>query len=127
MWISEKLAAGAASPSVELGLTTLGGVQSAVLTRSELRDLPVFAPSGYAWLPRAGETVLILHNGEDTPVIAGSEQGTAPQGMQAGEVFLFSHGGASLFLRNDGTLCLRGNVTVEGNLTVTGKVEEVGA
>ena len=46
--------------------------------------------------------------------------------MEPGELFLYSAGGASLHLKNDGSIAVTGNVSVEGSLEVKGNVRLTG-
>ena len=74
--------------------------------------MPLFVPGGYAWRPRAGETVLVIKAG-DAVCVTGTESG-AETDLAAGEVKIFSAGGASILLKNDGTVEISGTLTVNG-------------
>ena len=62
-------------------------------------------------------------------MIAASTADSAPKEMSEGELFLYSCGKASIYLRKDGGIAIKGNCTAEGdwdaegNLTLTGRVE----
>jgi len=106
----------------DLGVTSIAGGSAGVMTRGEVRALPVFGPGGYVWQPASGETVLVIKGGtggEET-CVAGAQQGSAPPGMQPGEVYLFAPGGASVYLKRDGSLCLSGNINLTGNVSISG-------
>ena len=115
----------------DLGVATIGGEQVAVMARGEVREVPVFGPGGYIWLPRAGETVLLLQGGpgKEENCVAGTQQSKAPAGMESGEIYLFSKGG-SLYLKNNGELLISakrvllqaGEVEITGDLTVGGLI-----
>lgn len=119
MWISKTIAQrGAGSGSAaDMGMTTIGGGSASVMTRGEQRDLEVFAPGGIVWQPQAGDTVLVIKGGageQEQCVAAASTTGRAPAGMVPGEPFLYSSGGASIYLRADGTVEVSGKLTVNG-------------
>ena len=120
MWIGKQLAdtarrAREESAAAELGVTSIGGADTAVVSRGEERTLPVYGPGGLLWLPKAGDTVLVIKggSGREECCVAGAAPGASPAGMEPGEVRLYS-GGASLTLRNDGRIELNGSLYVNG-------------
>ena len=44
MWISKQMKPAAATADADLGVTTISGRKAGVLTRGEVRDLPVYGP-----------------------------------------------------------------------------------
>lgn len=73
----------------------------------EHRDLPIIAPFGIAYNPPVKETsvVLPMSNGDACiGVIAKNKN------LQPGELMLYSKGGASILLKNDGTVEINGKV-----------------
>jgi len=113
--------------AADMGVTTIGGGSASVLTRGEQRNLEIFAPAGIVWQPREGDTVLVLKGGpgsREQCVVAASTASAAPEGLAPGELFLFSSGGASVYLRQDGGIAIKGDVSIEGTLTVNGKPYE---
>lgn len=134
MWLSRTISlrqrAERESTAADMGVTTIGGGSASVMTRGEQRDLEVFAPGGLAWQPKAGDTVLVVKGGtgcQEQCVVAAETAGAAPEELAPGELFLYSSGEASIYLRNDGSIAVKGNVSaegdweVEGNLTLTGE------
>ena len=120
MWIGKQLAdtvrrAREESACAELGVTTIGGAETAVVSRGEERQLPVYGPGGMLWLPRAGDAVLVIKggSGREERCVAGAAQTRAPEGMVPGEIRLYS-GGASLTLRNDGRIEVIGELIING-------------
>ena len=93
------------SAEAEVGVTTIGGGEAAVLTRGEDRALPVYGPGGLVWTPKAGDTVLVIKggSGREEQCIAGALARRETDELEPGELRLYS-GGASLTLRNDGTV-----------------------
>lgn len=124
MWISEKLGGRSGSSSAEAGITTIGGASAAVETCGEERGLPVYAPGGMTWRPRAGDTVLVLKGGtggEERYLVAAASGGG--DDLEPGELEL-SVGSGSVRLRLDGSIQLRGRVEITGQLYVNGKLYE---
>ena len=135
MWLSRKTRTAPPTADAELGVTSIAGGSAAVLTRGELRSVPVFSPGGYLWQPAVGQTVLVIRGrpGGEERCLAGAEQPAPPVSMQPGEVFLYSSGGASVYLKADGSavisgtrIALRGSVAVEGSLSINGSSCNVG-
>ena len=107
------------SAEAEVGVTTIGGGEAAVLTRGEDRFLPVYGPGGVAWTPKAGDTVLVIKggSGREEQCIAGALARRETDDLEPGELRLYS-GGASLTLRNDGAVEIEGRLVINGSLYV---------
>lgn len=127
MWLSKAMAsrqqADQEGSAADMGVTTIGGGSASVMTRGEQRNLEVFAPGGMVWQPRAGDTVLVLKGGpgsQEQCVVAANTTGAAPDGFTPGELFLFSSGSASVYLRGDGSIVLKGNVEIQGPVNIMG-------
>ena len=133
MWLSKKLAVnqrleqeGAAA---DMGVTTITGGTASVMTRGEQRDLAVFAPGGVLWQPRVGDTVLVIRGGAgglEHCVAAAEPTVKPPEGMAPGELYLYSSGGASVYLKGDGSVAVTGPVEITGELRITGPVRLTG-
>jgi phage gp45-like len=94
------------SPKTEQGSVrgaSDGKVQ--VNASSDFRQLPIVAPYGIAYVPPAGETSVVMPvGGED--MCAGV---VAPcKNLNPGELMLYSSGGASIVLKNDGSVYING-------------------
>ena len=129
MWLSKKLAVNQRlereSAAADMGVTTISGGTASVMTRGEQRDLAVFAPGGVLWQPRVGDTVLVIRGGAgglEHCVAAAEPTVKPPEGMAPGELYLYSSGGASVYLKGDGSVAVTGPVEIAGNLSVTGAV-----
>lgn len=122
MWLSSRLRAERPTADADLGTTTIAGGNAGVLTRGEVRDLPVYGPGGYFWQPSGGDTVLVIKGGPggEEQCVAGTRQTSPPVALRPGEICLHSSG-ASICLRQDGTLELRGTVRIQGALVVNGE------
>ena len=53
--------------------------------------------------------------------MAGQQQALIPEGMGPGDVYLFTPGGNSVYLRSGGEIELQGKVRIQGSLTVNGE------
>ena len=116
MWLSSKLAREVRQETAaDLGVTTVSGQTAGVQTRGEVRSLPVYGPAGLAWVPRNGDTVLVIKGGTggEESCVAGAEQKAAPGDLQPGELCLYT-AGAAIRLYNDGRVCIDGALFING-------------
>ena len=111
-----------ATADADLGVTTIAGGEVGVLTRGEVRAVPVYGPGGYVWMPESGAAVLVVKGGPggEERCVCGAQQSAPPEEMRPGEVLVRGPGGNSVYLRRDGTVVLRGEVRVEGSLWING-------
>lgn len=117
MWLSKQVAQRAdGAEEASAATVSVGGENPAVVTDGERRQARLFAPGGYCWRPTDGDTVLVVGGGE--PCVAGREQ-KCPVVLAAGEVYVYS-AGASIHLKNNGDILLRGRLIVEGGAEITG-------
>lgn len=124
MWLSKQMKLPVQTADADLGVTTIAGDSVGVSTRGEVRALPVYGPGGYVWLPESGAGVLVIKGGPggEEQCVAGMKQAQPPNGMLPGEVFLSTSGGASVFLRKDGSLELKGTkISLQGELSINGQ------
>ena len=123
MWLSSRMRPVPATADADLGVTTIAGGEVGVLTRGEVRAVPVYGPGGYVWMPESGAAVLVVKGGPggEEQCVCGMKQPAPPKKMQPGEVLVYGPGGNSVYLRRDGTLELRGDVRVEGSLWINGQ------
>lgn len=125
MWLSKQIKPAVPTADADLGMTTIAGDSVGVITRGEVRALPVYGPGGYVWMPENGSAVLVVKGGPggEEQCVAGQRQGQGqvPEGMGPGEVYLYTSGGNSVYLRSDGTVQLNGEIRIQGSLTVNGE------
>lgn len=123
MWLSRQIKPAPPTADADLGTTTIAGDSVGVVTRGEVRALPVYGPGGYAWMPESGSAVLVIKGGPggEEQCVAGARQAQVPEGMRPGEVYLFGPDGNTVYLRQDGGIELRGEVRIQGSLTVNGE------
>lgn len=111
MWLSEQFCESAPAETSGFGEVTISGRKAAAKAADrEQRLLPLISPGGYAWLPDAGEQVLVLRDG--APCIIGRTQPEL-QRLMPGEAMLYA-GDSSIVLRKDGTIEITGRVLVNG-------------
>ena len=118
MWLSKQMRPEIPTADADLGMTTIAGGSAGVVTRGEVRALPVYGPGGYVWLPESGETVLVIKGGPggEEQCVAGARQRQIPEGMQPGEVYLCGPGGGSVYLRQGGIVDIRGLLLINGEV-----------
>ena len=123
MWLGKQGRLRRESGGAELGVTSIPGTEAAVLAGGESRALPVYGPGGCCWVPAAGQRVLLIRGGPggEEQCVAGQQQALIPEGMGPGEVYLFTPGGNSVYLRSGGEIELQGKVRIQGSLTVNGE------
>ena len=63
MWLSSRMRPVPATADADLGVTTIAGGEVGVLTRGEVRAVPVYGPGGYVWMPESGAAVLVVKGG----------------------------------------------------------------
>lgn len=116
MWLSRQMKSAPPTADADLGMTTIGGEQAGVLTRGEVRNLPVYGPGGFAWMPENGSAVLVIKGGPggQEQCVAGMQQTRIPEGMEAGEVYLYGPGGNSIYLRSNGMVEIQGLLVING-------------
>ena len=113
MWLSERVARQSDDNNAAIGPVTIAGTRIGVLSDAEKRGVFVFAPGGYCWRPSEGEDVLIIKCESEEICTIGRETEAGPEEMVEGEVYIKSREGASVWLKNDGTMELSGEVHME--------------
>ena len=125
MWLSKQIRPGPATADADLGIITISGRKVGVVTRGEVRDLPVCGPGGYLWTPANGAAVLVVKGGPggEEQCVAGARPPEGLPEIEPGEVYLYGPGENSVYLKRDGSVEIRGNrVSVEGGLSITGQL-----
>lgn len=123
MWLSRQIKPTVPTADADLGTTTISGDSVGVLTRGEVRALPVYGPGGYIWLPENGATVLVIKGGPggEEQCVTGTRQMEIPKNMQPGEVYLYGPDGGSIYLRRNRAIEIQGMVSIQGGLVVNGE------
>ena len=126
MWLSKKLAQSTTSSqedTAEIGTLSIATDDVvAAVSSSEKRGVVFYAPNGIEFFPEENSDVLLLTCGSKT-VCPGVEMSKSSL-INAGEIRIFSRGGANLVLKNDGSIVLNNSVTIdkEGNITTFGNI-----
>lgn len=107
MWMSKRIAmSGKRQLTAELGqVSSLETGLVSVQSGHEYRDVPMMGPSGIAYMPVEGARSVIL-SANGTPICAGVIGEN--KALEAGELMLYSAGGASIVLKNDGSVLING-------------------
>lgn len=127
MWLSRCAVSGSGeeTETISIGNVTIGGNPMSVLTESEVRNVVLSTPGGYYWVPKAGDEVVMLQcaGGECTVVSQynAAEVDSFQRQMHPGECMLYTSGGARIWMKNDGSIHLSGDVQIDGSLSVNGK------
>ena len=116
MWLSSKMRPAPAAADADLGVTTIAGGSVGVMTRGEVRTVPIYGPGGYVWMPESGAAVLGVKGGPggEEQGVSGMKQCAPPKGMQPGEVWISGPGGGAIYLKKDGTVDIQGTLTING-------------
>lgn len=120
MWISQRMMREKRVAEPQAGPVSLVG-EGYLYAQGvrEARDMPLFAPYGYAALPPEGEQAMMVPVGQDY-VCLGVR--TLAGELLPGEVTIASAGGAKIQLRNDGSVVINGLViTKDGELLGRGE------
>lgn len=123
MWLSKQMKPAVPTADADLGVTTIAGDSVGVMTRGEVRALPVYGPGGYVWMPENGAAVLVIKGGPggEEQCVTGMKQKAPPRDMKPGEVFLYGPRGSSVYLKQDGAVELQGTtVSIQGSLMING-------
>ncbi len=116
MWLSQQLTPNEQMRQAERGTVTLNTADGLETEgTASTRHMALYAPYGYRAAVPVGEEVLLLPLADG---IAAAGTRVCTDGLQAGEVALTSAGGASLLLKNDGTVVINGALVInkEGQL-----------
>ena len=123
MWLSRQIKPAPPTADADLGMTTIAGDSVGVVTRGEVRALPVYGPGGYVWMPESGSAVLVIKGGPggEEQCVAGARQAQVPAGMRPGAGNPSGAGGNTGSLRPGGGGVVGGAGRAPGGLTVNGE------
>lgn len=124
MWLAQSMKQAVPTADADQGISTIVGDQMGVVTRGEVRQLPIYGPGGYVWLPESGASVLVIKGGPggEEQCVCGGKQAEVPKGMQPGEVYIYGPKGSNVYLQKDGTIELTGRISIiRGQLLINGQ------
>lgn len=96
MWLAQSMKQAVPTADADQGISTIVGDQMGVVTRGEVRQLPIYGPGGYVWLPESGASVLVIKGGP-----GGEEQWVNRQRFQRG-----CSRGRSIFTVRRAAMCI---------------------
>lgn len=107
MWLMSYITKNSITPPNAVKGDVQGNDGSSVRSSGEHKNLPCCAPYGVFSIPPSGEraVVLPLDDGEVSVGVISSADN-----LSEGEIMLRSSGGASIVLKNDGTVLINGRV-----------------
>lgn len=93
---------------------SLGGSAPTVAGMEYQYDVRLFGPGGMQWVPKRGQTVLVIKAGSlgEESCVAGAAMEASTE-LEPGELRLCANG-CSLELKNDGSIRLQGSVFLNG-------------
>ncbi len=101
----------------EITTVTSPGKTINALGTGEYREVPLIAPFGIRWNPPGGCNVQLIKNWNSAE--AAVALGTiVDEAVEPGEIQLFSKGGASLHLKNDGTILINNRLLIKQDGTL---------
>lgn len=106
MWISNKIASGEKSKERKASsadVTMVDGGNIVVQNSNEYRDVKIVSPRGIAYMPTQGDKTVIIPVGEENVCIGAVNESTE---LEAGELMLYSFGGAKIVLKNNGEVVI---------------------
>mgnify|MGYP000949041559 CR=1 FL=1 len=82
MWLAQSMKQAVPTADADQGVSTIVGDQMGVVTRGEVRQLPIYGPGGYVWLPESGASVLVIKGGPggEEQCVCGGKQAEVPTG-----------------------------------------------
>lgn len=109
MWLSKQIAASETMSEVSFigEVTVADSSKLTVQGQEEYRDIPMVVPFGIAYVPIAGTKAAVTKLNGDYICFGTS---ATSQALEPGELMLYSAGGASIVLKNDGTVLINGKM-----------------
>ena len=122
MWLSEKRdGRDAGCGSAAVGIVTIGGAKPSVLVEGEVRAADVVS-LGSAWLPKAGDEVLLIRSPDGENIVIGKVGAEPPTEAENGEVYITTGNGGLIRLKNNGDIELSGTVIISGTTKIEGEL-----
>lgn len=113
MWMGERSAGVRQSyeSSVDRGVVTQNQETTGVYLEGERREISVYAPGGYAWVPSIGQEVLVLKESLGEQQVVATPAKVA--GLSAGDVAIYTEGGGKIVLSGN-RVAISGTVEING-------------
>lgn len=116
MWLSKRINKKEQSFAETAVITSAGAGKTEATSSLCAKDISSYAPYGYSYAVPFGEEILMI-NGKNGGAGAGIKMNGADF-LENGEILIKSLGGASLYLKNDGSIVVNNCITVTENGTV---------
>ena len=117
MWISRKIGKSSFSALAEKGEVTLSSGENWEASASQsVRNVGCYLPYGYSAKAPVGEEVLLLGASDGTVALGVKSK---PDGQKAGEIKISSLGGATIELKNDGSVIINKKVKISSDGSVS--------
>lgn len=107
MWISEKITKYNTSKVAEKGSVTISDSQFEASATISQRGIENYAPYGFKSKAPVGEQALIMPSSDGQAVVGFLNDSSD---IKSGEIVIKSQGGATIVLKNDGTIMLNSMV-----------------
>ena len=119
MWLAEKIRSTGSTGAADVGIISVGGASPTVMSEYERGSCALLSPAGLIRLPADGEEHLTMECADGTRAVLGTFVSDVPQGLQEGEIYAATDS-ARIWIKNDGSIELSGDVNIVGSLTVNG-------
>lgn len=107
MWISRYVTGNSfGMDGASVGKVSSVGSKVSVSASNDHMSVPTAAPYGIAYVPPIGSRSLVLPT--DSGAVCMGVIGAPDEGLEQGEVMLYSAGGARIVLKNDGRVLING-------------------
>lgn len=116
MWLSKKINKKEQSFAETAVITSAKAGKTEATSSLCAKDISSYAPYGYSYAVPFGEEILMI-NGKNGGAGAGTKMNGADT-LENGEILIKSLGGASLYLKNDGSIVVNDCITVRKDGTV---------
>ena len=124
MWLARNGRREVNTPGQALtGPVTLPGDPAGAYLGGERRNVAVYAPGGYHWVPRQGDQILVLKAGDAGEELCAVGVPAGAMTLEPGEV-LITAGGSAIKLEPGGRIKMTGTLTVNGRPVLLGAAAE---
>ncbi len=103
MWMSKMISKYEQNQKAEKGSVTLSDRCIETDGTVKARNIESFAPYGYQTVPPVGEEVMLLPSSHGQVIIGSKSENSD---LESGEIKISSKGGASIILKNDGSVMI---------------------
>lgn len=107
MWLSKEILSNTKEKKDTIigEVTSIDGSKVYVQADQEYRSIPMLVPFGIAYNPPAGEKAAVISAGDSFACLGTISH---DKNLNPGEIMLYSSGGASIVLKNDGRVLING-------------------